>query len=105
MSRIAILGAMSTAWVGGSTRAWRALRRVVLERDGYRCMLALPGTWRVRGGGVRQCMGRADCVHHVVGRDVSGDDPLYMVAACTPCNLKLGDVRTLDPLPRTMTQW
>lgn len=30
---------MSTAWAKGSTRAWRRLRLLVLERDRYRCQV------------------------------------------------------------------
>jgi hypothetical protein len=30
---------VSSAWAGGSTRAWRELRRFVLDRDGWRCRM------------------------------------------------------------------
>ena len=71
---------MPGGWGKGSTRAWRRVRASVLKRDGWRCQVQLPGT----------CTGVADCVHHVVGRAVSGDDPRYLVASCTPCNLAIG---------------
>jgi 5-methylcytosine-specific restriction endonuclease McrA len=71
---------MSEGWKNGSTRAWRALRKQILERDQYRCQLQLEG-----------CRTLADCVHHIHGKTVTGDHPQYLVAACTPCNLKVGD--------------
>jgi hypothetical protein len=96
---------MSRAWEQGSTRRWRWIRDAVLVRDGYRCRIALPGTWPVMGGMAR-CLGVADCVHHTRGRALTGDDPAFMVAACTPCNLKVGDpTRMPDPPPRPMTRW
>ena len=87
---------MSLSWKGGSTRAWRRLRAWVLARDGYRCRLRVPGV----------CTGRATCVHHTLGKRVTGDDPRYLVAACTQCNLKVGDpARSPDPAPRPVTRW
>lgn len=69
-------------------------------------MLALPGEWTTRQGQTRRCMGRADCVHHTKGRKVTGWDMAYMVAACTPCNLRVGEPdRGIDPPHRTMTEW
>lgn len=89
---------MSAGWAQGSTAGWRRIRRAVLLRDGYRCRIALRGTWRTRQGELRRCAGRADCVHHTHGRQVTGDDMRYMVAACMPCNLKIGDpTRLPDP--------
>jgi 5-methylcytosine-specific restriction endonuclease McrA len=91
------------AWQGGSTRAWRRLRRQVLERDGYRCQIRLP-PW---GPGTDQrCAITADCVHHTRGRATTGDDPTYLQAACTPCNLRIGDpTRHTEPEPQPMTKW
>lgn len=86
---------MSKGWAGGSTRAWRRVRRVVLARDGYRCRLKIKGT----------CVGTATHVHHVRGKR-HGDDPRWLVAACAPCNLKVGDpARTPDPPATPITQW
>lgn len=85
---------MSEAWKGGSTAAWRKIRAHVLARDNHRCQLQLDG-----------CRGRADCVHHTVGKAVTGDDPEYLVAACTPCNLKVGDPARHDPPVVPRTQW
>jgi hypothetical protein len=97
---------MSRAWRRGSTRRGRAINARVRERDGDVCQIRLPGTWLNRRGEVQRCRVRADCVHHTQGRAVTGDDPAYMVAACTPCNLKIGDpTRQPDPLPKPMTRW
>jgi len=87
-----------------STRAQRALYARVLLRDSYRCMLAYPGEWTVRGGQTRHCMGMADCVHHTKGP--AEEDMAHLVAACTPCNLKVGEPSNKADLPhRPMTQW
>lgn len=34
---------MSKTWANGSTRRWRHIRRLVLERDQHRCRLQLAG--------------------------------------------------------------
>lgn len=94
----------SEAWAGGSTRGWRKVRALVLLRDGHRCQLAIPGVWRTGAGEERRCLVTADCVHHTRGRAVTGDDPAFMVAACTPCNLKIGQP-AVDPAPRPLTAW
>lgn len=80
------------------------VRPAVLARDRYRCQLRLEGEWKVLGGTAR-CKVKADCVHHVLGKGVTGDDPRYMVAACTPCNLRVGDPsRNVDP-PHRSPRW
>lgn len=82
---------MSKAWAKGSTKRWRRIRAYVLARDGGLCRVRLVGV----------CVDLADCVHHTRGRAVTGDDPRYLVAACTPCNLKIGDPsRKRDPEPK-----
>lgn len=86
---------MSKAWKGGSTRTWRRVRAAVLERDGRRCRLRVPEV----------CTTVADCVHHTIGRAVTGDDPAHLVASCKPCNLAVGDPRALDPAPRPKAWW
>lgn len=83
---------MSRSWAGGSTRAHRRARAHVLARDGNRCQLRLDG-----------CKTVADCAHHTLGKAVTGDDPDHMIAACTPCNLAVGDPRAADPAPRPGT--
>lgn len=84
---------MSKGWEGGSTRAWRRVRRHVLERDGYLCRLKLDG-----------CTTRATHVHHLAGKG-AGDDPANLVAACQHCNLKVGDPTKHDPDPIPWTGW
>lgn len=97
---------MSDAWKGGSTRAHRVARAQVLMRDRYICQIKLPGEWLDRKGRKRNCLGRANCVHHTRGKEATGNDPRYMVAACMPCNLKVGDpTRGFDPKPRPITKW
>jgi hypothetical protein len=82
---------MSRTWAGGSTRQWRVIRKQVLdenirENDG-RCQIALPD---LKPDGSPLCAGQADCVHHAIGKALTGDDPGHLVASCTPCNLKVG---------------
>lgn len=84
---------MSVAWRGGSTRAWRRRRAFVLERDGYRCRLRLAGV----------CTGVATCVHHVKGRE-HGDDLEFLLAACQPCNRRIGNPVTSSP-GQVMVAW
>lgn len=84
---------MSGAWKGGSTREWRRIRRHVLERDGYRCKLKLDG-----------CTTVATHAHHTKGKAM-GDDPRHLVAACSNCNLKLGDPTRHDPEPNPWGGW
>jgi 5-methylcytosine-specific restriction endonuclease McrA len=76
-----------------STTAWRKVRAYVLKRDGGRCQVKLEG-----------CKTIADCVHHLRGRAL-GDDPRYLVASCTPCNLQVGDPRVKDPDIKPRTVW
>lgn len=84
---------MSRSWEGGSTRAWRRTRALVLTRDHHRCQLTLPG-----------CTTTATEVHHQQGKG-QGDDPASLVAACGPCNRKIGDPTTGDPRATPRTQW
>jgi 5-methylcytosine-specific restriction endonuclease McrA len=93
---------MSGAWEGGSTRKWRKIRLEVLQRDRYRCQLRIAGI----------CRTRADCVHHLFGK-AAGDAKRGLVAACTPCNLHIGDPgrapsggkAIIDPPPSPRTAW
>lgn len=84
---------MSGAWGAGSTRRWRRIRAAVLARDNHRCQLGLEG-----------CATVADCVHHLDGK-AAGDRMDRLVAACTPCNLKVGDPTGADPEPTPRTDW
>lgn len=56
---------------------WRRVRLLVLERDGYRCKVQLPG-----------CRGDADAVDHIVPLEEGGArlDPSNLRACCGPCN-------------------
>jgi 5-methylcytosine-specific restriction endonuclease McrA len=89
---------MSTSWSGGSTRQWRRIRAAVLEENqrenGGRCVLAIKDV----------CTGKADCVHHTLGRAVTGDDRRYLVAACRACNLHVGQP-TQDVRPLKVSKW
>lgn len=85
---------MSQAWKGGSTRAGRKINKAVLERDSYQCQMQLPDV----------CTYKATCVHHTKGKAITGDDPAYMVACCTACNLKIGDPSKQSPEP-TLIEW
>jgi 5-methylcytosine-specific restriction endonuclease McrA len=92
---------------GGSTRQWRKTRAYVLRRDRYRCQLRIKGICKVK----------ADCVHHVDGKGSQMEDPSRLAAACTPCNLHIGDptrprrdpdsgkVTHHDPPPAPRTAW
>jgi hypothetical protein len=101
---------VSKAWRGGSTRAWRKLRAEILEAN------------RVNNGGRCQaqvkhiCSGLATIAHHTRGREVTGDDPRYIVGVCKPCNLHIGNpiehekkcrlcVADHDPAPLQLTDW
>ena len=91
---------MGKGWGKGSTTAWRRTRALVLltnrAEHGGACQIGLAGV----------CTGVADCVHHTHGRATTGDDPRYLVAACTPCNLKVGDpTKAPDPPGRSATRW
>lgn len=60
----------------GSTRAWRALRDQILERDGHTCQL---------------CGEPATCVDHATSVRMGGtDNPSNLRATCTDCNLTRG---------------
>ena len=89
---------MSKSWEGGTTYAWKVLRKQILEANAMhnrgRCTLGIPGT----------CSQIATQVHHTVGKAVTGDDPRYLAAVCKPCNQAVGDPqrhkdRTSQPLP------
>lgn len=79
---------MSEAWRGGSTREWRRLRALILElnrqTNGGHC----------RAGVLRVCKRVASVAHHTLGRNVTGDDPRFIVAICAPCNIHIGDPQT-----------
>lgn len=76
---------------GGSTRAWRRRRLIVLDRDGWRCRVRVDDRGRIVAEGGVECLLPADTVDHVVPRARGGtDDPDNLRAACTPHNLTKG---------------
>lgn len=95
----------SQRWSNGSTAAWRAVRLFVLDRDEWRCRIKRPGTWVTRDGKERRCLGKASQVHHTRDRTVVGDNPVYLISACAPCNRAEGDPTAGDPAPKPMTVW
>ena len=97
---------MSTGWRGGSTRAWRRTRALVLQRD-KQLALREGGVWcRVRVPGVCVGDGVPMHVHHLDGVG-AGHRIDRLVAACAPCNLHIGDPtkRGDDPVCIAITQW
>ena len=61
-------------------RRWSRKVAAVLERDGYRCQLQLPG-----------CAGRAVTADHIVRASAGGNDELTNLrAACEHCNRRRG---------------
>lgn len=103
------LPVVSTTWSSGSTRAWRATRAAVLARDGYQCK-AHPRWCAAAAAGPHTCGTTAPLrgghVHHTLGRKITGDDPRYLVAACSACNLAIGEPDPdTDPEPRPRTRW
>lgn len=74
---------MAALTASGGSRAWRRLRLLVLDRDGWRCQLPT-----VTGS---LCGAPASHVDHIVPRKDGGGDGLdNLRAACPPCNLRRG---------------
>lgn len=98
---------MSKNWAGGSTRRWRRIRTDVLLRDtGKGCRAHREGWCAKPGVKPHPCTNTQDTAHHTHGRGVTGDDPRFLVAACTACNLAIGDPTKLaDPQGRAKTRW
>jgi hypothetical protein len=94
---------VSKGWAGGSTTAWRRVRAFVLNRDLHRCR-AHADRLCDRKPGEHTCTGVGDQAHHVHGKKY-GDDPAFIVAACKPCNLHIGEPDASDPPGRSMTKW
>lgn len=83
---------MSILRAAGSTRAWRRVRLLVLERDGWRCQLPADD-----GAGL--CLAWASHVDHITARAHGGtDEPANLRAACARHNLARG---TGDRAPAT----
>lgn len=67
------------AWGSGYAQPsdWQTRKRVVLDRDEYRCYLQLPGV----------CTGEAITADHIVPRSQGGSDEYENLAAiCGPCH-------------------
>lgn len=98
---------MSRAWAGGSTRAWRNLRTAILARDiGKGCRAHREGWCERKPAKPHDCTDAQDTAHHTLGKAITGDDPQHIVAACTPCNLAIGDPsNAADPQPQPRTRW
>lgn len=95
---------MSSSWKGGSTRRWRAIRRLVLARDGNRCRAHEDGL--CAHAPQHTCAGRFEQAHHTLGRAITGDDVRHLVASCRACNLAIGDpTRAADPPNEGVTKW
>ena len=85
--------------MSGSTREWRRLRAVVLDRDGYRCKRPV-----VRAGIEVECGEPANHAGHIVARVLGGTDTLdNLRAECAPCNL--ADGPALAELSKTTKGW
>lgn len=71
---------------------WRAVRLLVLRRDGYVCQL--------KGS---RCLGQATLVDHWIPRSRGGSDALSNLrASCKPCNTQKKDRM---PLPFVTVNW
>ena len=66
----------------GSTRRWRRIRRLVLDRDGWRCQVLVDDA-----GNVVESPRPAT-------PPAGPDDPTWLRAACPPHNLSRGDAAT-----------
>ena len=89
---------MSGSWGKGSTRAWRTLRALVLQRDHHTCRIGTPGV----------CVGKATHVDHIITKEQGGSDAEdNLRAACEPCNLGRKRARTVvdDAPPVRVSSW
>lgn len=89
---------MRPLWTAaGSTRAGRALRRVVLDRDGWRCQRPVPG-------GI--CGAYAHTAGHIIARVHGGPDTLdNLRAECARHNYADGAVLRSTPPRRRANRW
>lgn len=63
------------------------VRAIVLARDRGICQLQIEGV----------CTHRATVADHITPREVGGDGPENLQAACAKCNGRKGDPRRRDP--------
>lgn len=69
---------------GGSTAAWRRLRRFILERDRYTCQVPLPPDGRL-------CGQPATDAGHIVAYILGGTDhPDNLRSECSACSKRGG---------------
>lgn len=80
------------SWNTLASRQRARIRRIVLDRDNYRCQLRLDG-----------CTTIATTVDHIRDRAVAGDGPDNLRAACAWCNSSRGEPGRDDPDP--VTRW
>lgn len=78
------------SWSSLSSRERARVRAIVLARDGHRCQLRIPGV----------CTVIATEADHIVAREIAGDGPDNLRAACRPCNGARGEPGREDPAPR-----
>ena len=89
---------MSTAWAKGSTRTWRQLRLVFLERDHYRCQAPM---W----DGAPSCGRYADTAGHIVAKVHGGQDtPTNLRAECRAHNYSEGG-KLAHAVRATIRRW
>ena len=93
---------MSSAWAGGSNRRWRALRLYVLERDGWRCQVPIPG--RQPPHHLDHCDRYADTAGHIIAKAYGGiDQPGNLRAECRAHNFTEGG--RLAHVRATIRRW
>lgn len=80
------------SWSNLPPRQRARIRAIVLQRDGHRCQLRLPG-----------CTTIATTVDHIRDRTTAGDGPDNLRAACAPCNMARGKPGRTDP--DTISRW
>ncbi|WP_433117116.1 HNH endonuclease [Micromonospora sp. CA-246542] len=87
----------------GSTTRWRKLRAYVLERDGERCMVQLPGCTVY----ARMAVKDEAHVDHIIPRQMGGtDDVGNLRASCRACNLARKRIVVRDePEPKRISRW
>lgn len=74
--------------------------------EAWRCRAHDEGWCDRAGAPAHACEGVMEHAHHTLGRLRTGDDPRYIVGACSTCNLKIGDPQGKgDPDVVAVTNW